>query len=352
MHAAEPFLAARHFFTTYRAAYDLAYHGFHMTHPPTGPIETEPGTIQIDHNFRTLPGVIASYLLVGAGELTLVEAGPESTMETLLAGIRAAGFDPERITRIVVTHVHLDHAGAAGSLVRRLPHARVYVHPVGAPHLADPSKLLASAQRIYGTLMKPLWGDVLPVPRDRIVLLEDGASLVMGQRTLRALETPGHARHHLALHDVASGAVFVGDVGGVRLGGARYVRPPTPPPEFEPERWRSSIGRLRSIHPRRLYLTHFGGYDDVDWHLDDLLARLFLWIGRAGTQLDGGADPANVAEDLRTSEEAELGDVTSDPALATRYEAAGNYRMSVDGIARYVRKRREHLLAPPTPQPP
>src|SRR6185437_7967168 len=128
--------------------------------------EVEPGVFLLDHHFRGSPGVIASYLIGDNGALTLIETGPASTLETLLAGIRQAGFDPEDIERVVVTHIHLDHAGGAGSLLRVLPRARLYVHPVGAPHMIDPAKLMASATRIYGDLMGPLWGEMIPVPED------------------------------------------------------------------------------------------------------------------------------------------------------------------------------------------
>jgi glyoxylase-like metal-dependent hydrolase (beta-lactamase superfamily II) len=301
--------------------------------------EVEPGVFLIDHHFRGAPGVIASYLIADGDALTLVEAGPASTVETLLAGVRRAGFDPARIAQVVVTHIHLDHAGAAGTLLRRLPRAQLFVHPVGAPHLVDPSKLMASATRIYGELMQPLWGEMLPVPADRLTVLGDRAELSTGGRTLRAHDTPGHANHHLALHDLATGAVFTGDVAGIRLDGLRHVRPPTPPPEFDPEAWRRSVATLRDLAPRRLYLTHFGGYDDVAWHLDELLARTWFWTGWVASRLAAGEEPQAVGASLREVDEALLAATTDDPTILARYESAGNYRMSVDGIARWWKKR-------------
>ena len=302
--------------------------------------EVEPGVFLLDHHFRGSPGVIASYLVADRDALTLIETGPASTMETLLAGVRQAGFDAEQIERIVVTHIHLDHAGGAGALLRRLPRARLYVHPVGAPHLIDPSKLMASATRIYGELMGPLWGEMLPVPVDRLDILPDSATLTTGRRTLRAYDTPGHANHHLVLHDPDTGAVFTGDVAGVRLDGTRLVRPPTPPPEFSPEKWQSSLATLRALAPRRLYLTHFGAYDDVNWHLNELLARVWFWAGLVGGRLATGEEPGATAEALRSVEDVILAQ-SGDPTLLRRYEEAGNYRMSVDGIARWWRKRGE-----------
>lgn len=303
--------------------------------------EVEPGIFLLDHHFRGSPGVIASYLIADRDALTLIETGPASTMDTLLAGIRQAGFDPGQISDIIVTHIHLDHAGGAGALLRRLPRARLHVHPIGAPHLVDPERLMASATRIYGDQMTPLWGDMVPVPKDRLHVLGNDETVMTGGRTLLAYDTPGHADHHLALHEPDTGVVFTGDVAGVRLDGIRHVRPPTPPPEFSPEKWQASIAILRSLAPRRLYLTHFGGYDDVDWHLNELLARTWFWAGWVGGRLATGEQPAAVAEELRRVEDVILARTASDQSLLVRYEEAGNYRMSVDGIARWWRKRTE-----------
>ncbi len=308
-----------------------------------GPMVTEfePGLFMIDHYFQETPGLIASYLLAGGDDLTLIEAGTTPTLETLLEGVRAAGFDPERITQLVVTHIHLDHAGSAGVLLQRLPQARLFVHRVGAPHLIDPSKLLKSAARIYGDDMDRLWGDVLPAPAERVVILDDGDTIRAGNRTLQALDSPGHASHEMAFHDPMSGVLFTGDIAGVRLGNAPYVRPPTPPPEFDPERWQASLVRLRALQPRRLYLTHFGAYDESEWHFDDLLGRMADWTGWSESRLVEGADTALVAADLAAWADAELADRTGRTDLALPFELISNYQMSVDGLARYFRKRRQ-----------
>jgi glyoxylase-like metal-dependent hydrolase (beta-lactamase superfamily II) len=300
----------------------------------------EPGIFLIDHRFLGVPGVIASYLVADGEDLALVETGPTTTIETLLAGVRAAGHDPEAITRVLVTHIHLDHAGAAGVLLRRLPRARLYVHPVGAPHLIDPSKLLASAARIYGDDMDRLWGEIVPVPEDRLEVTGDGAEIPVGGRILRALDTPGHASHHLAFHEPDANVVFTGDVAAVRLAGASYVRPPTPPPELDLELWMTSVARLRALRPRQLLLTHFGPYEDADRHLDELLARLFFWAGWADARLAAESDIAVLAAELRQRGDAEIRAITGDDRLLEAYELATNYRMTVDGYARYFRKRR------------
>lgn len=302
--------------------------------------EIEPGTFLIDQHFLGTPGVIASYLLADGDDLALIETGPTTTLETVLAGVRAAGFAPEAIRHVLVTHIHLDHAGAAGTLLQRLPHARLYVHPVGAPHLVDPSKLLSSAGRIYGAEMDRLWGQILPVPEDRLTVVEDGAELRVGRRRLVALDTPGHASHHLAFHEPESGLVFTGDVAAVRLAGTSYVRPPTPPPELELELWKGSVARLRALRPRRLLLTHFGAFDDADHHLDELLARLFFWAGWVDARLRAEQDAEAIVDALRQFGDTELREMTGDPALLHAYELATNYRMTVDGFVRYFRKRR------------
>src|SRR5262249_43922431 len=170
---------------------------------------------------------------------------------------RTAGVEPQDIRHIVLTHIHLDHAGAAGALLAHCPGARVYVHERGAPHLSDPSKLMASAARIYGDQMPRLWGAITPVPLERLAILVDGAELVVGGRRLQALYPPGHAVHHLAYHDAVHGAIFAGDVAGVRLEGMHLVRPPTPPPDLSLEDWYASLDRLSALEPVTLYLAHY-----------------------------------------------------------------------------------------------
>lgn len=305
--------------------------------------EIEQGIFQIDHDFQGVAGVIASYLFAGDDGLTLIETGPTSSLDTLLAGIRRAGFGPERITRVLVTHIHLDHAGAAGTLLRRLPDARLFVHPIGAPHLIDPSKLLASATRIYGNAMDRLWGEVAPVPEERVTIVEDNDTIPAGDRTLRALDTPGHASHHHAFHEPEAGLMFTGDIAAVRLAGSRYIRPATPPPELELELWRKSIARLRELRPRRLLLTHFGAFDDPDWHFDHLLSRLFFWGGWMLARLNHGAERDTLVEELTTLGDAEIREIAGSDEFVEPYELATPYGMTVDGYARYFRKRRERV---------
>jgi glyoxylase-like metal-dependent hydrolase (beta-lactamase superfamily II) len=299
-----------------------------------------PGLFQIDLHFLGEPGVIASYLLVGDdGEAALVETGPTTTLERLLGGVRAAGIEPDAITRVLVTHIHLDHAGGAGVLLDRLPGATLFVHPVGAPHLVEPGKLIASATRIYGQAMDRLWGEFRAVRPERLRVVEDGYRVRAGGRTLHAVDTPGHASHHLAFHEIDEGLVFTGDVGGVRLAESTHIRPPTPPPDLDLAAWKLSIQRIRTLRPERLLLTHFGAFPDAEWHLDELLSQLFQWCGWIEGTLRLLPDPAAVARALGERGVRELVRSTGSVELEPRYELATNYRMTVDGVARYLRKR-------------
>ena len=304
--------------------------------------EEAPGVTRIDHGWGG-PGFIASYLVADGGELALVEAGPASTLDTLLAGIRAAGHDPARLTHILPTHVHLDHAAGAGQLAALAPGATVYTHPLGEPHLMDPSRLLASAARLYKDRMQEMWGTMLPIAPERIRTLRDGEAVRVGGRTLVALDTPGHAAHHLAFHEPEAGLVFTGDVGGIRMDGVRYVRPPTPPPELDTEAWLASIERLRGLQPRLLLPTHFGGSADTEWHLDDLAARLVDWTRLAGEH--AGADIPVLAAALQRAGDADLLAATGDPDLVRRYAESIPYDMMAAGLLRQEKVRAKEAAA-------
>ncbi|WP_376790358.1 MBL fold metallo-hydrolase [Thermoflexus sp.] len=295
------------------------------------------GVIRIDLQFHGRPQVIAAYLLYDGREAALVETGPTSTMEKLLEGVQAAGVPLEALRHLIVTHIHLDHAGASGALIQRLPWARVYVHPVGAPHLVDPSRLLASAARIYGDLLKPLWGEVIPVPADRLAVVSDGERLTVAGHTLIAFDTPGHARHHHAFLDETTGLLFTGDIAGVRLPGIRYVRPPTPPPELDLEAWSNSIARLRALKASGLCLTHFDVHrEDIEWHWEDLERRLWEWGHQIREMMAENLEEAEMVKRLRERADEELRAAGADPEF---YDVAVSYESVVAGYLRYWRKR-------------
>jgi glyoxylase-like metal-dependent hydrolase (beta-lactamase superfamily II) len=209
----------------------------------------------IDTMHQGLDRVIGVWERNGA----LIDPGPASSIGTVLAALD--GGEPEAI---LLTHIHLDHAGATGTLVSRFPSLRVYVHEVGAPHLIDPSRLLKSAARLYGDDMERLWGEVLPVPEENLTVLAGGERI----EGLRVIYTPGHASHHVSYLDEDSGDAFVGDVGGVLIPPTGEVWIPTPPPDIELELWASSIAAIRDFGPERLALTHFGPAGDPLEHLD------------------------------------------------------------------------------------
>lgn len=301
---------------------------------------------QIDLRHQGQSGVIASYLLTGPAGPALVDVGPGAAVPRLLEGIRAVGVEPEAIEHLLLTHVHLDHAGATGTLLRQMPRARAYVHHIGAPHLIRPEKLIASAERIYGDQMATLWGEILPVPAERLVEIDEDTTLRAGSRELRVLYTPGHAVHHAAFYDARHGEVFAGDVAGVRVPGGGTVRPPTPPPDLDLEAWETSIARIEELAPRAVYLAHFGPARDVGPHLAQLRARLRRWgeIVLAGMRTGEPVErlAARLADDLDAAV-ATLPSGEREQALS-RVELASNHLMAAQGYVRYFTKRHPELL--------
>jgi glyoxylase-like metal-dependent hydrolase (beta-lactamase superfamily II) len=294
----------------------------------------------IDLNFMGTEKVIASFLLLGEGSAAIVETGPTSCLDHLRGGLEANGVSPGDVREVFLTHIHLDHAGASGHLAELLPNATFYVHELGYPHLADPSKLVKSATRIYGERMDELWGEARPVPEERLVVLGDGEEVGVAGGRLVAHDTPGHAYHHLAYLEPDSGALFAGDVAGIRLPGQSYVRPPTPPPEIDVEAWVRSIENIRKIDPATLHPTHFGSYDDVDRHLSELEQRLQDWLLFVEGRADEGASREEISEELKMKGDAEMLAEGAPPEESERYDLAGNYEMLTAGILRYVERRR------------
>jgi glyoxylase-like metal-dependent hydrolase (beta-lactamase superfamily II) len=271
------------------------------------------------------------------GEKTaIIETGPKSSAAVLLAGLKAEGV--ESLDWIVVTHIHLDHAGAAGTLARHFPEATVAVHHVGAPHLVDPAKLWASATRIYGDDMDRLWGGIDPTSPDRIVALDDGDKVDLGGRSLQAIDTPGHAGHHHAYLDDATGILFCGDALGVRLPEIGRIRPATPPPEFRLDLAVQSIDRIRGLEPSELYLTHFGPVDaPIGETCDQAISALQQWeswVKEARTQTKD-LDEATAIVRAAARKELERGLAPDD---VDRMEQTTSYRMNVSGYMRYLDK--------------
>lgn len=293
----------------------------------------------IDTNMHGFPGVTATYVLRGTEAVALVETGPKSRVEDVLAGLERLGIDELRW--IVVTHIHLDHAGAAGTIAQRFPKATVAVHGVGAPHLIDPAKLWSSATRIYGDAMERMWGGIDPLPKDRVRVLADGDTIDLGGRTLTAVETLGHAGHHHAFVDDATGAMFTGDALGVRLRDVPFVRPATPPPEFDLERAVASIERIRRAAPTELWPTHFGRVDgDVAETCEQAVDALHRWAGWIDAARADTREVDEIAERVRAADrEAASGKLS--PEHVDRLEQTTSYRMNVQGYMRYFDKREQ-----------
>lgn len=272
----------------------------------------------IDVHHLGRPRAICAFETAGM----IVDPGPTSSLDALLDSLE------EEPRGLLLTHIHLDHAGASGVLCRKFPRLRVYVHERGARHLADPTKLLASAQRLYGDEMDRLWGEFAPVPAERIVALSGGERIEGGF----AVEyTPGHASHHVSYFDETTGEAFVGDVCGVRIPPHEYVIAPTPPPDIDVEAWRRSLDLVAARRPRALCLTHFGRFDDVDGHLERMRESLALRAEKART-----LDAAGFAEWSRAEARAAVDGDTA----ATLDHAAPQDDLHA-GLARYWAKRAE-----------
>jgi glyoxylase-like metal-dependent hydrolase (beta-lactamase superfamily II) len=293
--------------------------------------------ITLDLIFQGKEQAIAAYLIKFNDGVILIESGPGSTIPRLQAGLAAYGLAVADVTHVLLTHIHLDHAGAAGFLARQ--GAQIFVHPIGAPHMISPEKLLASAKRIYGDRMDTLWGEFLPVPEDNLRVLQDGEEIMIGNLGFVAVNTPGHAEHHYAylFEDIC----FSGDACGVRIPGFPYMRVPMPPPELHLERWRTSIQRLQNLDFKRIAPTHFGIFDDPKWQLDEMLKGL----DNASQWLDEVMVDAPSVEDLRelfTNFIENQGRAAGlSEGVIQSYSLANPLGMSADGLYRYWSKYRD-----------
>ncbi|MFO7571126.1 MAG: MBL fold metallo-hydrolase [Gaiellaceae bacterium] len=274
------------------------------------------------HHFQ--PRIIASYLVETDDGLALFDCGPTTCIPHLVAGLNERGVALDDVRHVLLSHIHLDHAGAAGSLVRAHPQLQVHVSAAGAPHLLDPSRLETSARRLYGDMFDELWGELAPVPEENLH--------VVGERVvgLESFPTTGHASHHVSyLHP--DGTLYAGDAAGVRIAPGRFVLAPCPPPEFDLDAWLATIDEIERRAPGRLALVHFGAFDDVETHLDSLRETLLRWADRVD---DGMDEPTFVAAARYDVEQV-------DGELADVYDRAAPYWHSYRGIERFWRKRRE-----------
>ena len=295
------------------------------------------GANLIDLNFMGVPGSIASYVFDTGDGLALVDTGPSTTLPALERGLEQLGADLSDLRHILLTHIHFDHAGAAGSLAERLPKVSVYVHERGAKHLIHPERLVASATQIYGDQMNMLWGEMRPVPAERLVVLKGGETLAFSGLPggVDVHYTPGHAVHHVSYH--AGHDLYVGDVGGIRIALPQSPRPPTPPPDIDLEAWTHSIALLRGLPARRLHLAHFGSYVQGEAHWDGLLANIRTDAQRVGTRLAAGEDLASITRAFSAELQADLD--AEEPGLAEKFVLVCPPWMGVQGLARYVQRQ-------------
>ena len=296
------------------------------------------GLSYLDLKFQGVPNVIATALLHGPGGVALVDPGPSSALATLRTTLSDAGLAMSDVTEVLLTHIHLDHAGVSGTLVRENPRLRVYVHEKGAPHLINPEKLLASATRLYGEAMGRLWGEVRPVAPEALVVLKGGERIEAGGRALQVEYTPGHASHHVSYFSRDAGVAFVGDTAGIHVVPDGYVLPPTPPPDIDLEAWRESLARIDRWGADTLFLTHFGPSSPVAPHLTALADHLELTGGlvRASLMREGSDEAREqwFADKIRGELRRRMNE-----ADAQAYEIAGRFDLNWRGLARYWRKR-------------
>lgn len=293
----------------------------------------------IDLEFLGRPGVIATAVIPAGGGVILVDPGPTSCLGALERGLAAVHHTLADVRAVLLTHIHLDHAGAAGTIAARVPGVPIYVHDRGAPHLANPEKLLASATRLYGADMDRLWGEFRAVPAASLRALNGGETLTLDGRRFDVAYTPGHAVHHVSYFDTADGTAYVGDAAGIHIG-AGYVLPATPPPDIDLESWEGSLRRIESWQPARLYLTHFGEGEPPARHLALYRDTLARYAERVRASLDGeGDDEARIAaweSWLRAEVRRHLPE-----AAALSAESAAPFRQLWQGLARYWRKKGE-----------
>jgi len=292
------------------------------------------GIVAIDTQMAGYEEVVAAFVVPG-DRPAVVETGPATVTQTLTDGLAALGLGPDDVAYFVVSHVHLDHAGAAGDVAERFPRAQVVVHSAGARHLADPSRLMASAQRVFGERMST-FGPLRPVPEDRLLAVDPGARLDLGGgRSLEIVEARGHAKHHMAIQDSDSGVLFVGDSMGVYLPEADVLRPATPPPDFDLDVALATLRGFRARDPRGLYLTHYGpapGDRDFIAEAEERLVRYGAIVKEAMAE---STDVEFLAERLRERTWDDYRAVHDRPEVLAKFEALNAWRSSAAGYLRY-----------------
>ncbi len=286
----------------------------------------------IDVNFFA-PQVIASYLIETSEGPIIIETGPDTTFNNLEKGLAEHGYKVSDIKNVFVTHIHLDHSGAAWHFAKE--GASVYVHPRGAPHLVAPERLMASAAMIYGDQMDELWGTVEGIDEDKVIAVEDGQVIKIGDTEITVHESIGHANHHNAYQ--IEDSLFTGDVAGCRIENGPTL-PPTPPPDIHVERWHASIEKIKKINPKELYLTHFGKFTNVNEHLGDLMEHLDEWSEWMGQRARDGKTEEEIIPDFLIFYKTYFDEPGVTEEIFEKYESADPHWMNVSGLLRYWNK--------------
>ncbi len=300
------------------------------------------GFESLDLEFLGQREVIASALLQGTDGAAIVDPGPTTTWPVLQEQLTARGIGLADVRAVLITHIHLDHAGVCGIASEAMPNATFYVHARGAAHMADPSKLMASAARLYGQDMDRLWGEMRPLPAARMRVLEGGETIDVAGRAIRVAWTPGHASHHVSYFDERHGIAFVGDTAGIRRGLNPYVMPPTPPPDIDLEAWRESTGKILAWHPAQIFLTHFGAFRDAEQHFAKLWDRMNDWSRRVRASLERDL-PDEMRAQIFTQEIVEDLMLQMSGTEAEGYAKAARFDFSWSGLARAARRGAHRL---------
>jgi glyoxylase-like metal-dependent hydrolase (beta-lactamase superfamily II) len=296
-----------------------------------------PGVLQIDTLLGGWERMTAGYLIEGP-EPVLIETGSQSSVPALLQALKDHGLSPDDLAGVAVTHIHLDHAGGVGDVAKAFPQATVYVHEKGARHLVDPSRLIDSAARVYGPLLDDLYGRLEPTPKDRLQVLRDGDQVSVGpNRSLVTVDSPGHAKHHLALHDSESGILFAGDAVGVRLPDAGILRPATPPSDFDLDQAITSLRKFRARQPAGVALAHYGLLPDPLEMLEEaeMILRRWAEVAEAAWRED---------RDIVDALEKAFGDDLkgTDPVDREKLDTLNGIHSNAAGLRRWLETRHDH----------
>jgi glyoxylase-like metal-dependent hydrolase (beta-lactamase superfamily II) len=303
---------------------------------PADPRRIAPGVLEIDTLLGGWERVTAGYLIEGSAPV-LVETGSQSSVPVLLKALDRIGIGPGELAGVAVTHIHLDHAGGVGNVANAFPSAKIYVHEKGARHLADPTRLIDSAARVYGSLLDSLYGRLDPTPAERLHVLEDGEEITVDAgRVLVAVDSPGHAKHHVGLHDSLSGVLFAGDAVGVKLPDGGVLRPSTPPPDFDLDQALTSLGKFAARRPSGIALAHYGLLEDPQALLAEADQTLRQWAETAERAFSEGVD---IAEALAARFDPLLGDI--EPAHKEKLDIMNGVHSNAAGFRRWLEGRRE-----------